>query len=143
MRWIKGGLRFECQPDCGQCCTQSIFGNGEVEGVFLTKRDARRLAKAGLDWAVEERDGYLLLAEKDGTCVFLDEKTKGCGIYANRPTQCRNFPFTPGRDSPLATRERWAVAREGCPGIDVGRFYDKTSIRKLVRGRGEHGGFRV
>ena len=120
-----------------------MFGNGEVEGVFLTKRDIRRLGKAGLDWAVEERDGYRLLAEKDGTCVFLDENTKGCGIYAHRPTQCRNFPFGSGRDSPLATRERWAVAREGCPGIDVGRFYDKTSIRKLVRGRGGHGGFRV
>ena len=142
MKWIKGGLRFECQPDCGRCCTQSVFGKGEVEGVFLTKRDARRLGKAGLAWAVEERDGYRLLAEKDGTCVFL-EKTKSCGIYPYRPTQCRNFPFAPGKDSPLASREKWAGAREGCPGIDVGRLYDKTSIRKLVRRRGEHGGFLV
>lgn len=143
MKWIKGGLRFECQPDCGECCTQSVFGSGEVQGVFLTKRDAQRLAKAGLDWAVEERDGYRLLAEENGTCVFLDTETKGCGIYGSRPTQCRNYPFMPGKDSPVASREQWVATRAGCPGIDVGRFYDKSSIRKLVRGRSEHGSFVV
>ena len=47
MRWIKKGLRFECQPDCGHCCSQSMFGKGDVEGVFLSKRDVGRLQKAG------------------------------------------------------------------------------------------------
>ena len=98
MRWIKKGLRFECQPDCGHCCSQSMFGKGDVEGVFLSKRDVGRLQTAGVAWAIEERGDHRVLSEASGTCVFLDPRTKGCGIYDVRPTQCRNFPFTPGKD---------------------------------------------
>jgi Fe-S-cluster containining protein len=143
MRWIKEGLKFECQPDCGRCCTHSVFGDGDLEGVFLTKRDRRRLERAGLAYAIERRDSWYVLAERDGTCVFLDEESKGCGIYEVRPTQCRNFPFGSGKDSPVATRAKWRAAKEGCPGIDVGRFYPKRAIRKLVRNRVEHGSFEV
>ena len=143
MRWIKKGLRFECQPDCGHCCSQSMFGKGDVEGVFLSKRDVGRLQKAGVAWAIEERGDHRVLSEASGTCVFLDPRTKGCGIYDVRPTQCRNFPFTPGKDSPIATRSQWNTAREHCPGIGIGRYYDKRHIRKLVRGRAQHGSFQV
>ncbi len=143
VRWIKDGLRFECQPECGRCCSQSVFGNGDIEGVFLTKRDVRRLRQAGLAWAIEHRGGHVVLLETEGTCVFLDTKTKGCGIYTVRPTQCRNFPFTPGKDSPIASQSQWDAAREGCPGIGIGRYYEKRLIRKLVRGRTEHGSFQV
>jgi Fe-S-cluster containining protein len=143
MRWIRGGLRFECQPDCGQCCTQSVFGEGEVEGVFLTRRDLRRLERAGLSWAVVERDGHRVLLEESGTCVFLDGHTKRCGIYEARPTQCRNFPFSPGYDSPIATRSQWERAKELCPGIDTGRYYQKRLIRRIVRQRVPHGSFPV
>ena len=143
MRWLKGGLSFECQPDCGQCCTQSVFGKGEVEGVHLTKRDRRRLQQAGLAHAIERRDGYFLLAEKNRSCMFLNPQTKSCDIYSVRPTQCRNFPFSPGRDSPIATRSNWEEAKEGCPGIGVGRFYSKRTIRRQSRARSEHGSFEV
>ena len=86
---------------------------------------------------------HRVLSEASGTCVFLDPRTKGCGIYDVRPTQCRNFPFTPGKDSPIATRSQWNTAREHCPGIGIGRYYDKRHIRKLVRGRAQHGSFQV
>ena len=143
MRWIKKGLRFECQPDCGHCCSQSVFGKGDVEGVFLSKHDVSRLQKAGIAWAIEERGDHRVLSEASGTCVFLDPRTKGCGIYDVRPTQCRNFPFTPGKDSPIATRSQWNKAREHCPGIGIGRYYDKRRIRKLVRDRAQHGSFQI
>ena len=74
-----------------------MFGKGDVEGVFLSKRDVGRLQTAGVAWAIEERGDHRVLSEASGTCVFLDPRTKGCGIYDVRPTQCRNFPFTPGK----------------------------------------------
>ena len=120
-----------------------MFGKGDVEGVFLSKRDVGRLQTAGVAWAIEERGDHRVLSEASGTCVFLDSRTKGCGIYDVRPTQCRNFPFTPGKDSPIATRSQWNTAREHCPGIGIGRYYDKRHIRKLVRGRAQHGSFQV
>ena len=109
-----------------------MFGKGDVEGVFLSKRDVGRLQTAGVAWAIEERGDHRVLSEASGTCVFLDPRTKGCGIYDVRPTQCRNFPFTPGKDSPIATRSQWNTAREHCPGIGIGRYYDKRHIRKLA-----------
>ena len=68
-----------------------MFGKGDVEGVFLSKRDVGRLQTAGVAWAIEERGDHRVLSEASGTCVFLDPRTKGCGIYDVRPTQCRNF----------------------------------------------------
>ena len=115
-----------------------MFGKGDVEGVFLSKRDVGRLQTAGVAWAIEERGDHRVLSEASGTCVFLDPRTKGCGIYDVRPTQCRNFPFTPGKDSPIATRSQWNTAREHCPGIGIGRYYDKRHIRKLYGERHHH-----
>jgi Fe-S-cluster containining protein len=37
--------------------------------------------------------GWTQLAGIEARCVFLDPKTKLCGVYAARPTQCRTFPF--------------------------------------------------
>ncbi|MGH9332909.1 MAG: YkgJ family cysteine cluster protein, partial [Vicinamibacteria bacterium] len=41
MEWIKRGLRFECQPDCGKCCTSEREGS-----VFVEPSDIEELAKA-------------------------------------------------------------------------------------------------
>ena len=87
----------------------------------------------------EERSGPDYHPTSSGLMKWASQR----GSIELRPTQCRNFPFTPGKDSPIATRSQWNTAREHCPGIGIGRYYDKRHIRKLVRGRAQHGSFQV
>ena len=44
-----------------------MFGKGDVEGVFLSKRDVGRLQTAGVAWAIEERGDHRVLSEASGT----------------------------------------------------------------------------
>lgn len=44
-----------------------------------------------------DEDNPRILAHKEDEhfetiCIFLDDETRGCGIYASRPAICRNFP---------------------------------------------------
>lgn len=36
-----------------------------------------------------------LAVKKNGNCIFVDDKTMMCGIYENRPLDCRMYPLLP------------------------------------------------
>ena len=63
-------------------------------------------------------------------CVFLDRTTIPgkaiCGVYEDRPIQCRTWPFWP---SVVNTRADWERAKKTCPGIDHGTLVPVTQIR--------------
>jgi Fe-S-cluster containining protein len=63
-------------------------------------------------------------------CVFLDrEKIPGkavCGVYEDRPAQCRTWPFW---KSNLTSRNAWERAKRTCPGMDKGKQYTVQQIR--------------
>lgn len=65
-------------------------------------------------------------------CVFLDRmKIPGkavCGVYEDRPLQCRTWPFWP---SVVASRASWERAKRTCPGIDKGQGYTVQQVRIL------------
>ena len=71
-----------------------------------------------------------LIEYDNGDCVFFDNKSRKCGVYAARPRQCRTWPFW---DSNIRTPEAWAeparpaqaAAREG-----------STSSRQIQRAGG-------
>ncbi|WP_445504453.1 YkgJ family cysteine cluster protein [Microvirga sp. G4-2] len=88
---------FDCNKCPAFCC--SIY-----ERVVVTKRDITRLAKHfGVSFE-EARERYtadfegerVLKRVKDKifekTCMFLDQKTRGCTIYHGRPAVCRSYP---------------------------------------------------
>ena len=85
--------RFAC-TECGQCCR----GAGEVR---LTPADIHRLAAAeAMDESVwiqrrarlsYRRDGLSLVDGSGAACVYLENDR--CRVYADRPDQCRRFPF--------------------------------------------------
>lgn len=112
--WLDAGLRFEC-TGCGRCCSGA---NGYV---WVSEREISRLAARfgvalddfGRRYLRRVGERYALLeSARDGACVFLERDR--CGVYEDRPDQCRSFPFWERNlESPAA----WARAAEECEGI--------------------------
>ncbi len=96
---------FEC-TGCGVCCRWT-------GSVLLTEQDITALADGLALTEQEFIDRHTRLAPNriqlalndhpDGSCSFLEGNR--CGVYENRPEQCRSFPFA------------WRVS-EGCPELD-------------------------
>ena len=130
--WFAEGVRFECRPDCGACCTN----HDDYSYVYLEPEDITVLA-AHLELSepdfLEEytatEDGYVFLKMDDPDCMFLDGE-KRCAIYAARPRQCRTFPFWP--DNPKS-RKNWRKLCAFCPGIDRGRLHGPAEIEERLR----------
>ena len=55
----------------------------------------------------------------------LDEKTRTCTAYEERPRQCKTWPFW---DSNIRTPDAWAEAAEACPGCNKGNLVPLESI---------------
>jgi Fe-S-cluster containining protein len=146
MDWIKRGLRFECQPDCGKCCTNAREGS-----LFLEPQDIARLAKhLGVTerelvkkQAVVHDDGEIELGKApNGDCVFLEGSK--CTVYEARPLQCRVYPFFPlDGYTPIESPYTWQFEKSFCPGIGKGRLYRVGEIRAITRGKAEVTGFEV
>ena len=88
---------FDCTKCPAFCC--SVY-----ERVQVTKRDITRLAKHfGVSFETAKRrytrlyDGERVLRRVkdeifDEACMFLNQETRGCGIYHARPAVCREYP---------------------------------------------------
>src|SRR5262245_11060880 len=107
--WYRDGLRFTC-TQCGDCCS------GSPGFVWVTDIEIEALAAlvtSGDVVAFEDQYVRRVGARKslkefpNGDCVFLDEKTRRCTVYAARPAQCKTWPFW---DSNLKTERDWEAA---------------------------------
>lgn len=124
--WYEAGLRFECTR-CGRCCT----GPGGTVRVS-PEEEARLAARLDLDpatfrarWVRPLPGGAASLRERpNGDCVFLDAEG-GCAVYADRPRQCRTWPFWRRN---LASPGHWEAAGERCPGIGRGPLHGGAEI---------------
>jgi Fe-S-cluster containining protein len=131
--WYADGLRFECQPDCGACCTN----HDDHTFVYLEKGEAQRLADfLTLDLEeflarfteLDEEDLVLRMDQPD--CPFLDGSR--CSVYPVRPIQCSTFPFW--RENLLSSRH-WRRVGRFCPGVGKGERVDLVSIRRALGSR--------
>jgi hypothetical protein len=144
--WIKRGLRFECQPDCGKCCTSEREGS-----VFLEPSDIDALAKKlGLSSRAfasrytrreeGDGDGIELAKSPSGDCVFLVDRV--CTVHDAKPFQCRAYPFLPlDGFTPIESPYTWRYEKSFCPGIGKGRLFGKKLIGAIMRGRASVDGF--
>jgi Fe-S-cluster containining protein len=129
------GLRFSCSL-CGACCTGS-------EGYVLITDEERDALAARLAISQDEFDDRYTKMTSLGKslsetptehgldCVFLDRETipgkAVCGVYEDRPAQCKTWPFW---KSNLSSHRAWQQAAAGCPGIDRGRLIAPEQIRE-------------
>jgi len=129
MKWYQKGLHFQCKA-CGGCCS------GSPGHVWLSKKDIQR-ASLFLNIAEEEFlkkytrlvKGRVSLIEKQNyDCVFL--KDKRCLIYAERPVQCKTFPFWP---SNMHSEKEWKDYQKSCPGMQENiPNYTVEQIEKIL-----------
>lgn len=130
------GLRFGCTL-CGNCCT------GPEGYVLVTDEETAALAGrlgVGVDEFVlrythATARGRSLTERPSAAgmdCVFLDrEAVPGkavCGVYQDRPAQCRTWPFW---KSNVGSRRAWERGKQVCPGMDTGTRYSVQQIRVL------------
>lgn len=135
----EAGLRFGCTM-CGNCCS------GPPGFVLFTEAEGRAIAaRLGVSYerflekfTEDTERGRSIIDVERGRgfdCVFLDRSSVPgkavCGIYEERPRQCRTWPFWPGM---LASRDRWVRAKGMCPGLDSGRLFTPVEIRVIRDG---------
>lgn len=128
------GLRFSCTM-CGNCCTgvpgYVLLTDAEIAALAARLNLSNQAFRAKYTHMLEEGLSLTEIKTRFGhDCVFLDrEKIPGkavCGVYEDRPAQCRTWPFWP---SNLAHRRDWEHAKRKCPGIDKGPLIPLTQIR--------------
>lgn len=120
---------------CGNCCT------GPEGYVLYTEEEGARLAarlNVSPQQFVERYTKVTVLGRSLGEkstehgldCVFLDRKKfpgkAVCGVYEDRPAQCRTWPFW---KSNLHSRRHWERAKLTCPGMDKGPLHTPQQIR--------------
>lgn len=124
-----------CSGCGGKCC------RGEPGHIWVSAAEIERMASHLRTNTVDftatclRRVGNRLSLRERKTatehvCLFFDEQTGRCTIYAVRPVQCRLFPFW---DYYKKCRE--AVMRE-CPGVRPCRPVDLGMERKADGGSG-------
>ncbi len=60
--------------------------------MMLTAEDIERIEGLGYRDFFLKRDGFFMLKNVDGKCIFLDENGR-CSIYEHRPEGCRYYPM--------------------------------------------------
>ncbi len=137
-KFIKQGIRFECQGE-GKCCVS----RGNYGYVYLSFSDRKRLA-AFLKMTTaefsakytEKEDGMVQLKYRDKDCPFLENNR--CRVYDARPWQCRTWPFWPeNMDSDIWKRE----IAPYCPGVGKGRLYSAEEIENILKKKQDVSGY--
>ena len=107
-----------------------MFGKGDVEGVFLSKRDVGRLQTAGVAWAIEERGDHRVLSEASGTCVFLDPENEGLWDLRRAADAVPELPLHAGQR--LANRYSFTV-EHGARALSWYRY--RTILRQATHSK--------
>jgi Fe-S-cluster containining protein len=128
--WYRDGLRFECTR-CGNCCTGApgfVWVNTEEIAALARLLNEPVAAVKALYTRVASR-GRTLREKANGDCIFF-EQGKGCTVYAERPRQCRTWPFW---ESGTRDPEAWEALKKGCPGAGTGPLIPVEEIQRRIK----------
>jgi len=83
---------------CGVCCTETEM--------LLSNQDILRLEKKGFpveSFVRFDNEGYAILRNRDGYCVFYNVNQRQCDVYTDRPSGCRVYPVILDEDKGIVT----------------------------------------
>jgi uncharacterized protein len=112
---------------CHTCCRDTEMP--------LRDADIARLEALGhvaKDFAAED-DGWVVLQNRDGACVFLDTRGQ-CSVYEDRPEGCRIYPLVFEEQVGPALDELCPWRSEFSPGVQEHRRL-QALVRVLVNER--------
>jgi len=114
--WVR--YRPSLCRDCrGTCCSLPVevrladlvrMGLADAfEAEEPAKQIARRLMKAGVvEHFNHKRELFTLARHSSGDCLYLDQRTRLCTLYEQRPDTCRNHPQVGPRPGHCAWRPK-------------------------------------
>lgn len=130
----EAGLRFACTM-CGNCCSGPagyVLVNDDEIAALATRFNITP-SEFIEKYTHITREGRSLNEKQSAAgldCVFLDRETMPgkaiCGVYEDRPVQCRTWPFWP---SVIKSKSSWQAAKRTCPGMDKGKLHTVQQIR--------------
>lgn len=102
--WVRysKGLCGSCRGTCCNLPVEVRFNDLERLGLVDAfeageplKQVAKRLLKDRTIEHINQKSGVMILARlANGDCHYLDQKSRLCTVYQNRPDTCRNHPQT-------------------------------------------------
>lgn len=130
------GLRFSCTM-CGNCCSgpPGYVVVSDEEAAALATRLGISVEKFLREYTHQTSEGRSLNEKESEAgldCVFLDRETMPgkaiCGVYEDRPVQCKTWPFWP---SVIKSKRMWEQAGRSCPGMNKGKLHSVQKIRVM------------
>lgn len=114
--WIKYTKKL-CDSCVGSCCSlpvevksPDLIRMGVMDEFELDenpKKIAKRLKKEGVIEHFYAKKGLFTLSRMaSGDCVYLDQSSRRCTIYQDRPDTCRNHPKVGPRPGFCAYNEK-------------------------------------
>ena len=106
---------------CGECCKETEM--------LLSNEDIERLERKGFvkDFFVRfDKEGYAVLRNLNGVCVFFDVEKRVCRERANRPLGCRIYPV-------MLDEDKGVVIDDICPARKTITEKQKAKKGKKVR----------
>ncbi len=84
--------------NCFKCCLDTMM--------ILSNSDIKKIENLGFkkDFFVIKKEGWLMLKNQKGRCVFHDGLR--CTIYKNRPVGCQLYPLIFDKDENCATLDK-------------------------------------
>jgi hypothetical protein len=79
--------------------------------MLLSKEDIKRLENKGFTqefFARFDSEGYAILRNRQGCCVFYNTAKRRCDVYAFRPSGCRVYPV-------IQDEEKGIIVDSICP----------------------------
>ncbi len=118
--WIKFTGNSLCRECRATCCSLPVEVRlkdlvrlgliDEFEASEPPRNIARRLMREGVVARFHQKSGVFTLEQhSSGDCLYLDQKTRLCTVYAIRPDTCRNHPQIGPRPGFCAFRPKLAA----------------------------------
>jgi Fe-S-cluster containining protein len=124
---------------CGICCQET--------DMLLCAADIKRLEKKGYSkesFTRFDKDGYALMRNNQGHCVFYNIVGRGCMVYSSRPLGCRVYPIIQDEEKGIVVdnichaQETISQSEKNKVGARVLRLLERIDAEAKVRRGKEH-----